>query len=158
MSPAAEGDGVHHGPLGGRLGKSEIPRGRDLAGLGGYPRWRTAPSASRTAGQRLAPTTVRPKKQVAHRTAEQIGDPPLRQVMRAIVAQVTALTEAAQVAQAVVGRIVIEVRGGEDDARRPQPYDRIVYPFLFPPSKCEKLPSFVGIGIKVAAIQPGESG
>jgi serine dehydrogenase proteinase len=53
MSPATEGDGLYHRPLGGRLRKGEIPRGRDLAGLGGYPRWRTAPSASRPAGQRL---------------------------------------------------------------------------------------------------------
>ena len=43
--------------------------------------------------------------------------------MRAIVDQVAALTEAAQVAQAVVGRIMIQVRGGEHDARRPQPHD-----------------------------------
>ena len=62
MSPATEGDGLYHRPLGGRLRKGEIPRGRDLAGLGGYPRWRTAPSASRPAGQRLAPTRVRPEK------------------------------------------------------------------------------------------------
>jgi hypothetical protein len=40
-------------------------------------------------------------------------------MMRAIVDQVAALTEAAQVAQAVVGRIVIEVGGGQHDARRP---------------------------------------
>ena len=43
--------------------------------------------------------------------------------MRAIVEHVAALTEAAQVAQAVVGRIMIQVRGGEHDARRPQPHD-----------------------------------
>jgi hypothetical protein len=40
----------------------------------------------------------------------------------AIVDQVAALTEAAEVTEAVVGRIVIEVRGGEHDARRPQPH------------------------------------
>ena len=59
------------------------------------------------------------EEQVARGAAEQIGNPPLRQVVRAIVGQVAALTEAAQVAQPVVGRIVIEVRGGQHDARRP---------------------------------------
>ena len=34
---------------------------------------------------------------------------------------VAALTKTAQVAQPVVGRIMIEVRGGEHDAGRPQP-------------------------------------
>src|SRR5512132_312350 len=62
LSSDEPGDGLYHRPLGGRLRKGEIPRGRDLAGLGGYPRWRTAPSASRPAGQRLAPTRVRPEK------------------------------------------------------------------------------------------------
>jgi hypothetical protein len=40
-------------------------------------------------------------------------------MMRAIVDQVAALTEAAQVAQPVVARIVIQVGSGEHDARRP---------------------------------------
>jgi hypothetical protein len=53
---------------------------------------------------------------------EQIGDPPLRQMMRAIVGQVAALTKAAQVAQTVVARIMIQVRGGKHDARRPHPH------------------------------------
>ena len=47
---------------------------------------------------------IRAQKQVADRTAEQIGDPPLRQMMRAIMEHVAALTEAAQVAQPVVVR------------------------------------------------------
>ncbi|MGE5778890.1 MAG: hypothetical protein ACM30D_06220 [Hyphomicrobiales bacterium] len=38
-------------------------------------------------------------------------------LMRAIVDQAAALTEAAQVAQAVVGRVAIQVRGSEHDAR-----------------------------------------
>jgi hypothetical protein len=42
--------------------------------------------------------------------------------MWAIVDQVAALTEAAEVAQPVVGRIMIQVRSGEHDARRPQPH------------------------------------
>jgi hypothetical protein len=64
-------------------------------------------------------SAIRPEKQVPRGAPEQIGDPPLRKVMRAIVGQVAALTEAAQVAQAVVARIVIQVRGGQHDARRP---------------------------------------
>ena len=42
-------------------------------------------------------------------------------MMRAIVEHMAALTEAAQPAQPVIGRIVIQMRGGEHDARRPQP-------------------------------------
>jgi hypothetical protein len=40
-------------------------------------------------------------------------------MMRTIVDQVTALTKAAQVAQPVIGRIVIQVRGGKHDMRCP---------------------------------------
>jgi len=61
------------------------------------------------------------EKQIAAGAAEEVGDPALRQVMRTIVQHVAALTEAAQIAQSVVGRIVIQVRGGEHDARRPHP-------------------------------------
>ena len=41
---------------------------------------------------------VRSDEQVAQGAAQQVGDPPLCQMMRAIVEQVAALTEAAQVA------------------------------------------------------------
>ena len=40
-------------------------------------------------------------------------------MMRPVVEHMAALAEAAQVAQAVIGRIVIEVRGGKYDTRRP---------------------------------------
>ncbi len=53
--------------------------------------------------------SVRPEKQVARGAAEQIGDPPLRQMMRAIMDQMAALTKAAQVAQPVVARIEIHI-------------------------------------------------
>jgi hypothetical protein len=53
-------------------------------------------------------------------------------MMRAIVDQVAALTEAAQVAQPVVGRIMIQVRGGEYYARRSQPR----YLFEIGPAGC----------------------
>jgi hypothetical protein len=62
---------------------------------------------------------VRSEKQVAHCTTQQIGDPPLRQVMRTIVDQMAALAQTAQVAQPVVGRIMIEVRGSQYDTRCP---------------------------------------
>jgi hypothetical protein len=42
-------------------------------------------------------------------------------MVRSVVAQVAALTEATQVAQPVVGRIVVQVCGGEHHARRTQP-------------------------------------
>lgn len=65
---------------------------------------------------------VRPEEQVTQGTAEEVSDPALRQVVRAVVDHVATLTKAAQIAQPVVGRIVIEVRGGEHDARRPHPH------------------------------------
>ena len=42
-------------------------------------------------------------------------------MVRAVVEHVAALAKTAQVAQPVVGRIMIEVGGGEHDAGRPQP-------------------------------------
>jgi len=54
------------------------------------------------------------KKQVTERATQQIGDPPLRQMVRTIVNHV-ALTRAAEIAQPVVARIVIEVRRGQND-------------------------------------------
>src|SRR5512144_2301561 len=62
---------------------------------------------------------VRTKEQVTQRAAQQIGDSPPRQMMRAVVDQVTALTKTAQVAQPVVGRIMIEVRRGQHHMRCP---------------------------------------
>jgi hypothetical protein len=44
-------------------------------------------------------------------------------MMRTIVDQVTALTKAAQVAQPIIGRIVIQVRSGKHDMRCPDPSD-----------------------------------
>jgi hypothetical protein len=66
-------------------------------------------------------SAVRSQKQIPRGAPKQIRDPPLCHVVRAIVDQMATLTQAAQVAHSVVGRIVIEVGGGEHDARRPQP-------------------------------------
>ena len=44
-------------------------------------------------------------------------------MMRAVVDQVAALTKAAQVAQPIVGRIMIQVRGGKHDMCCPHPND-----------------------------------
>ena len=62
---------------------------------------------------------VGPQEQIADGAAEEVGDPPLLEVVRPVVDEVTALAEAAQVAQPVVARIVIEVGGGKDDPCRP---------------------------------------
>jgi hypothetical protein len=59
------------------------------------------------------------EKQVAQCTAEQISDPPPRQMIRTVVDQVAALTKTAQVAQPIVGRIMIEVRSGKHNMRCP---------------------------------------
>jgi hypothetical protein len=59
------------------------------------------------------------EEQVAQCTAEQISDPPPRQMIRTVVDQVAALTKTAQVAQPIVGRIMIEVRSGKHNMRCP---------------------------------------
>jgi hypothetical protein len=45
-----------------------------------------------------------------------VGDPSLRQVVRAIVDHMAALAQALQIAQPVVARVVIEVDGGQPHA------------------------------------------
>src|SRR4051812_48250535 len=48
--------------------------------------------------------------------AQQIGDAPLLKVMGPVVDQMTTLTEASQILETVVARIVIEVGSGQNDA------------------------------------------
>src|SRR3954447_19857404 len=59
---------------------------------------------------------VRAEKQVTERAAQQIGDPPLLKVMGPVVDQMATLTEASQVLETVIARIVIEVGSGQNDA------------------------------------------
>ena len=56
------------------------------------------------------------EEQVGQGVAASIGDPALRQMMRPIVQHVAALTEGPQVGEPVVGRIAVEMGGGEHDA------------------------------------------
>jgi hypothetical protein len=64
---------------------------------------------------------VRTKEEIAEGTAQEVGDPALRQMMRAVVDQMTALAQAAQVGGPIVARIVIEMGGGEHDTGVPYP-------------------------------------
>jgi hypothetical protein len=59
---------------------------------------------------------VRAEEEVAEGAPQQIGDPSPCQMVRPIVDQVAALAQAFQIARPIVGRIVIEMRGGEYDA------------------------------------------
>ena len=84
--------------------------------------------------------------------------------MRTIVDHVTALTEAAQIAQAVVGRIVIQVRGSEHDARCPHPHDLFkVGPMgdaamsVTPCSPCRIEPPSVRQAAQCGAVRPAAS-
>ena len=56
------------------------------------------------------------EEQVTDGVAASVGDPPLGEVMRPVVDHVAALAEAFQVAQPVVGRVVVKVRRGKHDA------------------------------------------
>ena len=57
------------------------------------------------------------EEQITEGAPQQVGDPPLCQVVRPVVDQVAALAKALQVTRPIVCRVVIEVRRGEDDAR-----------------------------------------
>jgi hypothetical protein len=50
-----------------------------------------------------------------------VSDPALRQMVRPIVQHVAALTERAQILHPIVGRVAIQVRRCEHDARLPKP-------------------------------------
>jgi hypothetical protein len=52
------------------------------------------------------------KEQIAQRPPQQVSDPPLRQMVRAIVDEVAALAQAVEIAQPVITRIMIDVRRG----------------------------------------------
>src|SRR5512132_4397953 len=70
--------------------------------------------------ERYHPTRYGPRKQVAQCAAQKISDPPLRQMAGTVVDHVASLTKTKQVAQPVVGRIMIEVRSGKHDQGRSQ--------------------------------------
>ncbi len=53
--------------------------------------------------------------------AQQIGKPPLRQMVRPVVDHMATLTKALQVAKPVITRIVIEMRRGQHDTGVPYP-------------------------------------
>jgi hypothetical protein len=50
-----------------------------------------------------------------------VSEPALRQMVRPIMQHVAALTERAQILHSIVGRIAIQVRRCEHDARHPKP-------------------------------------
>ena len=55
------------------------------------------------------------EEQIAEGAAQQVGDPPLCQVVRPVVDHVASLAKAFQVARPIVGRVMVEVRCGEHD-------------------------------------------
>src|ERR1700730_15664349 len=65
--------------------------------------------------------------QVAECRVPTVSSPALPEVMRPVVTQVAALAEAAEIAQPVVGRFVIEMRGGEHhpSGADPQNFDQV---------------------------------
>ena len=62
---------------------------------------------------------IRAKKQIAEGAAQQIVDAAARQMVRPVVDHMAALAEALQVAEPVVAGIMIEMDGGQRDARVP---------------------------------------
>ena len=64
---------------------------------------------------------IRTKEEIADCRAPAVSDPALCQMVRPIVQHVAALTERAQILWPIVGRIAVEVRRCEHDARHPKP-------------------------------------
>jgi hypothetical protein len=62
---------------------------------------------------------VWPEKQVAYRATKKIGDPPLREMIRPVVHDVATLAKAAQIAQVIVARVMVEVGCRQYDPCRP---------------------------------------
>jgi hypothetical protein len=54
------------------------------------------------------------EEQIAERPTYQVGDSPLRQMVRTIVDHVAALAEALEITQPIIARVVIEVRCSQD--------------------------------------------
>ena len=72
-----------------------------------------------TPSSRHQPSRVRPEKQIAEGAAQQISEPSLRQMVRAIVDHVAALAQALQIAPPVVTRVVVKVGRSQNDAGVP---------------------------------------
>ena len=64
---------------------------------------------------------IQAEEEIADCRAPAVSDPPLCQMVRPIVQHVAALTERAQILQSIVGRIAVQVRRCEHDARHPKP-------------------------------------
>jgi hypothetical protein len=62
---------------------------------------------------------IRSKEQIAQGAAEQIRKPSLREMMGPVMHDVAALAKAAEIAQLIVGRIMVEMSGRQHDPRRP---------------------------------------
>jgi hypothetical protein len=64
---------------------------------------------------------IRTEEKIAGCQPPPVSDPALRQMVRPIVQHVAALTERAQILHPIVGRVAIQVRRCEHDARHPRP-------------------------------------
>jgi len=64
---------------------------------------------------------VQTEEEIADRRAPAVSDPALRQMVRTIVQHVAALAERAEILWPIVGRIAVQVRRREHDARHPKP-------------------------------------
>ena len=71
------------------------------------------------ASEVLCKNCIGAEEEIAERTAQKVSDPPLRQMVRAIVDHVAALAQALQIAPPVVTRVVVEVRRSQDHAGVP---------------------------------------
>ena len=64
---------------------------------------------------------VAPQEQVARGIAQPVGDPALRQVVRPVMQHVAALAERAQVGEAVVTGVAVQMGSSQYDAGGPKP-------------------------------------
>lgn len=95
----------------GSLGPDELRRARDASQLK-----RSAPRAIKPSECYGSAPHIEPQEQITDGPAHPVGQPSLRQMMRPVMDQVAALAEALQVGRVAVRRVMVEMRGSEDDA------------------------------------------
>jgi hypothetical protein len=82
------------------------------------PSGRREPRHQHAQDEPIHAASVGSEENIAQHITKPAGDPTLRQVIAAVLDHVAALAKAPQIAEPVVRRVIVEMGGGEDHARR----------------------------------------
>ncbi len=97
-----------------RGGRSQDSGSRLICGRQGAP-------GARPSRQRCNQRLIWTQEEIAGSQAPPASNLALSQMVRPVVQYVAALTERTQIVQPIIGRIAVQVRGREHDARHPKP-------------------------------------